>query len=393
MYDTFCMILIVSYICTMIEDINPFPSSVYKGPEYFCNRVAETKQINQLIKNGVHIALFAIRRLGKTGLIHHVFHTHKNNSKMVCIYVDILATKDLSEFTNMIATAVYNRFSPQKNLGKKIAELFKRFRPTITFDELSGTPSLSLTIDTKTQKESTIGQIFHFLDKQNIKVVFAIDEFQQILEYPETNTEAILRTQIQQLKNTSFIFCGSNQKMMHQIFNSAKRPFFASCTNLNLGYIEQIDYQLFIKKKLQEHRRKIDAEALDFICRWTGLHTFYTQHFCFTLFTKNKVNTTLVEVHETAIDILKLNESTFFQYKNLLTTAQWNLLRAIANEEKVYQPQSKFFIGKYFLGTPALVKRGLDALLEKEMIFYQSGVEKPYYEVYDKFLMRWLQHK
>ncbi len=98
-------------------------------------------------------------------------------------------------------------------------------------------------------------------------------------------------------------------------------------------------------------------------------------------------------VHETAIDILKLNESTFFQYKNLLTAAQWNLLRAIACEEKVFQPQSKLFIGKHLLGTPALVKRGLDALLEKEMIFYQTGVEKPYYEVYDKFLMRWLQHK
>jgi AAA+ ATPase superfamily predicted ATPase len=53
----------------MKEDINPFSSSVYKGPEYFCNRVEETKQMNLLIKNGVHIALFAIRRLGKTGLI------------------------------------------------------------------------------------------------------------------------------------------------------------------------------------------------------------------------------------------------------------------------------------------------------------------------------------
>ncbi|MEY3198778.1 MAG: hypothetical protein RJA13_736, partial [Bacteroidota bacterium] len=30
-------------------------------------------------------------------------------------------------------------------------------------------------------------------------------------------------------------------------------------------------------------------------------------------------------------------------------------------------------------------------LLNKEMIFYNSSVEKPYYEVYDKFLMRWLQ--
>jgi hypothetical protein len=226
-----------------------------------------------------------------------------------------------------------------------------------------------------------------------VKVVFAIDEFQQILEYPESNTEAIFRTQIQQLKNTAFIFCGSKQKMMHQIFNSAKRPFFVSCSNLNLGYIDEKDYQSFIKKKFNQRQRTIDDEALDFICRWTCLHTFYTQHFCHTLFNKNKVHSTLKDVRETAIDILNLNEGIYFQYKNLLTAAQWNLLRAIACEEHVYQPQSKLFIEKYKLGTPALVKRGLDALLEKEMIFYQSGVEKPYYEVYDKFLMRWLQYK
>lgn len=88
---------------------------------------------------------------------------------------------------------------------------------------------------------------------------------------------------------------------------------------------------------------------------------------------------------------MQLNESNFYQYKNLLTQSQWNLLRAIAKEERIYQPQSKAFIQKHGLGTPALVKRSLDALLAKEMIYYQSGVEQPFYEVYDKFLMRWLK--
>jgi len=377
----------------MKKEINPFPSTGYKGPEYFCNRTEETRQINQFIINSANVALFAIRRLGKTGLLQHVFHSHKNNPKMICIYVDILSTKNISDFTNLLATAVYNRFPVQKTIGKKIAELFKRFRPTITFDELSGTPSLTLTIETKTQKENTIGQILQFLDKQNIRVVFAIDEFQQILEYPETNTEAILRTHIQHLKNTSFIFCGSNQKMMYEIFNSAKRPFFASCSTINIGYIDELEYKKFIQKKLKERERKIDDDSLNFICKWTSLHTFYTQYFCFTLYAKNKSNITLPEVHETALDILKLNEGIFFQYKNLLTNAQWNLLRAIAKEEKVLQPQAKLFINKHQLGTPALVKRGLEALLEKEMIFYQAGIDKPYYEVYDKFLMRWLQNQ
>lgn len=377
----------------MEKDFNPFISTGYREPAYFCDRKEESKQLTQFMQSGVNVTLFAIRRLGKTGLIHHVFYPYQKSNKITCIYVDILATKNLSEFTNQLATAVYNQFPSQKTIGKKIMELFQLFRPTISFDELTGNPSLSLTMQTKAQKENTIGQIFNFLDQQNVKVVFAIDEFQQILEYPEKNTESLLRTYIQQLKNISFIFCGSNQKMMHEIFNSAKRPFFASCTNLNLGFINEKEYQTFIQKKFIENDRTITNECLDFICKFTQLHTFYTQYFCFTLFSKNKKDNTIEDAHETALSILQLNESSYFQYKNLLTTSQWNILCGIAKEEKVYQPQSKKFIATYQLGTPALVKKGMDALLKKEIIFYNSGVETPYYEVYDKYLMRWIQRK
>ena len=113
------------------------------------------------------------------------------------------------------------------------------------------------------------------------------------------------------------------------------------------------------------------------------------------------LTSTLAVNDQAAISVIDLkhneefgvNENTFFQYKNLLTASQWNLLCAIAKEEKIYQPQAKQFITTYQLGTPALVKRGIDALLKKEIIFYNSGVEKPYYEVYDKYLMQWLQYK
>jgi hypothetical protein len=370
---------------------NPFLSSGYIGPNYFCDRKLETAQLTGYMQQGVHVALFAIRRLGKTGLVRHVFYPFANSTKVACIYLDILSTQNLTDFTNQLATAVYNRFPAKKSLGKKIIEMVMHFRPTITFDELTGAPSITLTLDTKAQKEKTLGQIFSFLDEQNIRVVFAIDEFQQILEYPETNTESILRTQMQQLKNTSFIFCGSNQKMMHEIFNSAKRPFFASCTNLNIGAISVEEYKQFILSKFKEYNRFIDDDCLTFICEWTCLHTFYTQYFCFSLFTKQRKKYTIQDAYETATEILQLNESNFYQYKNLLTQSQWNLLRAIAKEERIYQPQSKVFIQKHGLGTPALVKRGMDALLAKEMIYYQTGVEQPYYEVYDKFLMRWLK--
>ena len=377
-----------------MNDINnPFYGKIYRGPKFFCDRKEETALLTGYILNGINVTLFAKRRLGKTGLLHHLFYQQRNNSKIVCIYADILATNNLVEFTNYIATAVYNAFPPQKTLSKKIMELFQRFRPTISFDELTGNPSLSLTISTDDQKKNTIGNILNFLDSQNIKIVFAIDEFQQILEYPEKNTEALLRTYIQHLKNTSFIFCGSNQKMMHEIFNSAKRPFFASCTNVNLEHISEKEYKKFIKKHFTNANRTITNECLDFICNWTQLHTFYTQYFCYTLFALNKKDNGIEEARTAAQTILKLNENTFYQYKNLLTETQWELLIAIGKETKVYQPTAKRFITTHQLGTPSSIKRSLEALTTKEMLFHNTSVEKPYYEVYDKYLMRWIQSK
>ena len=376
----------------MNNEQNPFISMGYRGPAYFCDRAEETQYLDAMMKQGVHVTLFAIRRLGKTGLIQHVFYPYRNSKTVHCIYLDILSTTKLSDLVNQLATAIYNRFPEKSSLGKKILDLIRNFRPVISFDEFTGNPSITLTLETQAQQEQSIHKLFHFLDQQGERIVFAIDEFQQILEYPEKNTEALLRTVLQQLKNTSFIFSGSNQKMMHEIFNSAKRPFFASCTNMQLDYIPKNEYSKVIQKEFKAHKRGISQESIDFICNWTMRHTFFTQHLSAAVFMQNRADIDLEHVRLAALRILKLNEPNFYQYKNLLTAAQWNLLCALAKEEQVTQPTAKKFINQYKLGTPSLVKRGLDALLLKELIFYNSSVEQPYYEVYDKFLMRWIQH-
>jgi uncharacterized protein len=372
---------------------NPFIISGYKGPAYFCDREKEAEQLKRYIDNQVNISLFAYRRLGKTGLIHHVFHKLKKNKDLSYIYIDILSTTNLNDFTNRLATAIYNTFPPNSGIGKKIIKAIQSLRPAITFDDLSGMPSLSFNIQTPDQREKTIHELFAFIDKQAKQVVFAIDEFQQILEYPEKNVEALLRTQMQELKQSSFIFSGSNQKMMHEIFNSAKRPFFASCTPMHLDYIPLEKYESFISSVFKKHNRQISAEAVKFICNWTKLHTYYTQYLCNFIFSKNITDITKEETLNASIEILEIHENIFYQYRNLLTATQWRLLKGIAKREQLYKPNSKSFISESEMGTASVVNRALSALLEKEMIFYNTMVEKPYYEVYNKFLMRWLQRQ
>ena len=52
---------------------NPFVTYGYKGAEYFCDRQEETRKVMIGLNNERNITLIAPRRIGKTGLIHHVF--------------------------------------------------------------------------------------------------------------------------------------------------------------------------------------------------------------------------------------------------------------------------------------------------------------------------------
>ncbi|MDH5609896.1 MAG: ATP-binding protein, partial [Cyclobacteriaceae bacterium] len=227
------------------------------------------------------------------------------------------------------------------------------------------------------------------LDNQGVKLLIAIDEFQQILNYPEKNTEALLRSIIQDLHYINFIFSRSNQHLIAMIFNHAGRPFFSSTQFLSLTPIDRSAYTDFIKYHFVLAEKSIAEDAIAFLLEWTRTHTYYTQVVCNRLFVFTHVS--MEQVKEACISLLQEQEQVFYQYRQLLTGPQWKLLWAIAQEEKVYQITSGSFIGRYSLGTAPTVKRSLEALLTKEMIYRQNDGSGSYYQVYDCFLSRWLE--
>lgn len=241
--------------------------------------------------------------------------------------------------------------------------------------------------------EVTLSALLKFLDDLGTEIYLAFDEFQSIASYEEGNAEAMLRTVIQPLKNIHFIFSGSNKHMMHDIFHSSKRPFFASTRIMSLSAISDDSYSRFIGEKFAENKRKISQEAISFVLDWTRRHTYYTQSVCNTLFSTGAKEIDIQFVKAVCGEILDEQEKTFLQYRHLLTSNQWRLLMAVAKEGRVYKPQSGEFLRKHFLGTPAGSKRAVDALLDKEMIYLESDGNGRYYSVYDLFLSRWLERQ
>jgi len=370
---------------------NPFHLKGYHGPGLFCDRNAERELLVENITNNINTTLFSVRRMGKTGLIHHVFYYLNKEKRRECIYIDIYATQSLREFTNQLASAILRAFPQSLSIGKKFINLIKGLNPTISYDALTGAPEISFSFNEPKQYEYSLKELFAFLEKQRKPVVIAIDEFQQIANYPEKNTEALLRTIIQQLKNVSFIFSGSQRHLLLEMFNSAKRPFFSSTNPLYLGPILPKEYTKFIKNLFAKGGRVIDEESIEFILNWTCNHTYYTQSLCNKIYTQNAGKIKLENVYHACDSILLEQENVFFQYRNLLTSAQWKLLKAVAIEGKVRQPTGSTFIGRHTLGNPASVKRSLEALVSKEMVFQEAEETGSYYRVYDCFLMRWLE--
>ena len=368
--------------------INPFLVNGYQSKKYFCNRKQELDFLLTSIKNANNVTLVSPRRMGKTGLIFRAFEECK---KMTTLYVDIMPTRSLEEFIKFLSEAILLSFPERTSIGKKFMDFIKGLRPLISYDTVTGQPQIQIVYQTEAEKTQTLHNIFHFLDTQDKKIVVAIDEFQQITEYPEKNMEALLRSEIQRLKNVVFIFCGSRRSIMIEMFSNSKRPFYASTTFLTLDKIAKEEYEAFILKMFNRNEVEIDQESIDFILDWTKTYTFYTQFVCNKIYASNEKKVTVDFVKKTCKETMEQHASVFFQLRQLLTSAQWNYLIAVAKEDEVIQPTAQQFLMKYKIGTAANSRRLLKSLCDKELILESLSFEKTNYQIYDVFFDRWLK--
>ena len=84
------------------EIYNPFLVSGYESPEFFCDREKETEDLLETLHTGRNITLTSPRRLGKTGLIKHIYHLLRlEDPKVTVIYIDLYSTESLHDFTQV----------------------------------------------------------------------------------------------------------------------------------------------------------------------------------------------------------------------------------------------------------------------------------------------------
>lgn len=370
------------------KDINPFICQGYKTPEYFCDRVEETKRITNTLYNGRNITLTSPRRLGKTGLIWNTFHHIRHENKdAICIYLDIFPTKNQTDFIKALGSAVVEEaINRNKSFGKKALELLASLQPTIGLDPLSGMPSVSLNIN-PSQPEISIRTIFNYLKNIPKEIFIALDEFQQITTYPETGTEALLRSFIQFSHNTHFIFSGSKQHLMTKMFASAQRPFYQSTELMTLTQLDEENYYQFANNFFAKRNGHFDREVFRLLYKTFDGYTWYIQSILNRLYEQyNRVDSE-EQLNKTILSVVENNAPQYESLLQFLTDNQFAVLSAIAKNGKVEQPTNKDFIREHHLPSASSIKTVIDTLTGKELIYRQ----KDGYIIYDRFLDIWLR--
>jgi AAA+ ATPase superfamily predicted ATPase len=369
---------------------NPFLTGGYVSPDYFCNRIEESKKVMNAISSRRNLTIISLRRMGKTGLLKHVkYQLEHSANPYTVVYVDLLPTMNVNEMLNLISSELVRLKKDEKNFFEKILAVLASLRPRLTIDSLTGEPSIELLIQSNTEIRTGLDHLIRLIAEIRNNVVFMFDEFQQIGNYPEKNIEQILRSIIQMYPVIPFIFSGSSKHLLENMFLSATRPFYQSSELMYLDRIQEDDYRMFITDRFLSGNKTITGDSLTKIFEWTRLHTYYVQYICNLLFEMDKKTIETDHLNSVFHRVLTDSEQQYISYRNLLPPHQFRLLQAVAVEDGVTHPTSGKFIMRYNLTSASSVNTSLKALQEKEMIVQERGK----WQVYDVFFSRWLEHK
>jgi len=327
--------------------------------------------------------------MGKTGLIRHCFNHKEIQEQYRTFFVDIYSTRSLRDFVFALSKVLLEGLKPA---GQRALEKFwnnvKSLRPGISFDPL-GNPTFNIGLGDIHAPQSTLDEIFSYLNKSDKPCLIAIDEFQQIAAYTEDNVEAILRTHIQHCNNARFIFAGSKRHTIGNIFLSASRPFYQSVSMMYLGKIPFLKYAEFAMSHFERAGKKIHQDTIEKIYQQFDGITWYVQKMLNVLYEMTpkggSCNNTFI-----AYSVESIINSFQYAYSEMLfrlPEKQKELLIAIAKEEKVKALTSGDFVKKHHLLSSSSVQAALRGLLEKDFI----TKEMDSFRVYDRFFGIWLK--
>ena len=363
--------------------VNPFATVSYIGPGFFCDREAETTAILSNIKNGRNTLLISARRLGKTSLIRHVFGQLK---KWNCLYIDLNNTSSVGDLLKVLTSSLAEVAS-KKNTFK---DFLTSWKISLEFDPYTGSFTAGMNWVKPSMEMKTVEELFQQLSREK-DIVIAFDEFQWITEYPDQSTEGWLRSIAQKHPSIRFIYSGSHQRILEEMFNTHKRPFYKSTDVIKLGLIEKDTYGEFMVRHFKSGKITFSPETLiTFVYDQMSGKTAYIQDVCNRIYDSGQVKISEEDIFRVIGSFLDKYDAHYSVIKRGLTQIQLNVLWAIAKLGKVYAVTGAEMSKVSGVHNAVSVQKSVAKLLKIEVVYSDFDEKGEYVTIDDVFLRLWL---
>ena len=354
---------------TPAHPLDTFPLSVASGLA-FCNRYDETEKLKRYIEHRRPVLLVSARRYGKTSLALHAIE----QTKQPYALIDFFSAVDEQDIEKSILKGVGKLISRMESIPKRALALASEIFEGANIRAALSHVELSVEISKRNEKPA-----YHVLDilerleklakKTDKKIILFFDEFQCIAEAtPDHAMESVLRQVAQLTKSISFVFSGSNRRLLHELFDDRNRPFYKLCERISLDRISEEHYITHIQKVvLKTWKEKLSPRSLECIFNYSERHPYYVNLLCSRLLLEKKLpsHETIEKIwHQYAME----ERSSVASEMELLSKNQRKLLTILARTGGTDAPLSNYFIQQANM-SKATIDQSLTFLEKKDYVY------------------------
>ncbi|MBF0197696.1 MAG: ATP-binding protein, partial [Planctomycetes bacterium] len=361
----------------------PFKYAQVITGENFCGRKNLINSLKKSAKSGENLLIIGERRIGKSSLIHESYV----ESKIKLIYIDLFGAKTASDILEKMLVAV-SKASESDSVALKLLKSFSHLRLNVGVDPLTYLPTVGVDAKIK-HKADTLQTMITWICNNWKKCTIAFDEFQDVLKTEDSsNILAALRSEIQMHGDNAFIFCGSIRSDMDEIFSDSNSPFFKMAKPLDVGPIEEMEMNYFIKRKFKEGKRIIDIDQIGWIYEICDNISGDIQQVCSQAWDNTKSGDNIDEevLRESLLEVINHEKASFEHIINSLTPSYMGFLKALAKLGGT-SPYSGEFMQEVGVNGPNIITRSINKLVKMRVIF-RSGTSLRFVNPFFKHYLR-----
>jgi hypothetical protein len=332
--------------------MNPFKiDGIVGGADYMPRK--ESEELLNYHEAGRNVLIRGPRRTGKSSLVINTFEQVKCH----LIRVDFWGVKTEAKAVEKIARA----FQPY---CKKL--------PILSGFNVAGVGLQWKSPESSASVEDLL-RLAPTLHKKKPVVIF-FDEFQALLDLPDANQFlGALRSEIQAQPEVQYIFAGSHQNRLMEIFYSQQSPFFKSAALMEVGSLDRDDFIAWLEAKFSETGRRVDARLWDAVFELSHSSPGDVQDVCYHLWNDSEEGKEIgaEDFGATLKRVMHERASGYEGMWNMLTDNQQKVAMGIARYTGDMYASNEFL---QLCGTTshASVKRGIEALDSKGLIWMSS---------------------